>query len=365
MLGFPGVSDEREIDPELVRLRRRWPAGPLLVASVLGFALLLLVRLRHDLAFAGEPALPVDLGRVAGRAAPLPDNAHVAIAGELDARFPGRQRGSYDAGFRLAPLLGTGGRVWVREPGEAIEVTPRTDGRFVGRLRLLDETRFAGDLRAYVAGLQPQPQVILPAALSADGLPATDVHGDPLRAAGDARVTLVEKKADTARVTVVQTDNLTDSEAARLALEAAGLTGLTPVENTAASYEFEVAGSAADANARLRAAKLFSAEAEPKRVVHEGTAGALRLDGDAVVLGAARVPRAAVTHVTVYTPPVLPDDAWVLLSGDTPAGLWYMRPLYGLLGLIALLMIWALVVDLRHLERSKRNQREPRADSPV
>ena len=354
------MSDE--IDPELVRLRRRWPAGPLLVASVLGFALLMVVRLRHDLAFAGEPPVPVDLGRIAERKDPLPDNAHVALTGELDARYPGRQRGNYDTGRRLAPLLGTGGRIWVQEPGEAIDVTPRTDGRFVGRLRLLDETAFAGELRDYVRGLEAQPQVVFPDSLSATGLPATDVHGDPLRAATDARVVLAERQPDVSRVTVVATDNLLDSEAARRALEAAGLTGLAPVENTAASFVFDVAGAAADVNGRLRAAKLFSAEAEAKQVRHEGTAGALRLDGDVVVLGTTRVPRAAVTRVTVYTPPVLPDDAWVLLSGESPAGLWYMRPLYGVLALIALLMIWALVVDLRHL---RRNPREPRADSTV
>jgi hypothetical protein len=42
----------------------------------------------------------------------------------------------------------------------------------------------------------------------------------------------------------------------------------------------------------------------------------------------------------------------VLVSGDTPAALWYMRPLYVLLAVIAVLMIWALVVDARQLRRA-------------
>ena len=351
-------GDEREpVDPELVRLRRRAPVGPLLAASVLGFAILLMVRLRHDLAFSGQPETPVDLGRVADlRTMDLPEDGHVALAGELDARAPARLRGLQSAGRRLTPLLGTDGRIWIDEEGEANAVTPVYEGGFAGRLRRLDDAPFAGDLRAFVAGLPPLPRHVQPSALG-PGLPDRDVHGDPLRVAADTPVSLEERVTGVALVTLVATDTIKDEPGARRALEAAGLAG-RPVEKTDTSWTYEVALDATDAAARLRAARLHAGVAEAKRIVHQGQAGALRVDGDAVVLGDRRVPRAAVTLVTVLTPPAIPEDAWVLRSGDTPAALWYMRPVYGLLALIALLMVWALVVDLRHL-------RKQRADSPV
>lgn len=347
-----------DIDPELVNLRRRFPAGPVLVASVLGFALLLMVRLRHDFAFAGQPEQPADLGRIAGQATPLPDNAHVSLVGEVDARAPARLRGHQDTGYRLAPVLGTAGRVWIHEPGEAIDVAPGYDGRFAGRLRRLDETPFAGELRARVAALPPQPRTVFAAALAAGGLPDVDVHGEPLHVTPDARVAVSERVADACRVTIARTESIVSEPTARRALEAAGFTGLKAIDKSDSGYTYEAAGDAAAATTRLRDARLFSADATPKLVAHEGTAGALRITADAVTLGATAIPRAAVTHITVYTPSTIPDDASVLQSGDTPARLWYMRPLYGVFALIALLMVWALVVDLRHV-------REPRADPPV
>lgn len=342
-----------EIDPELVKIRSRLPIGPLFAASVLGFAVLLMVRLRHDLVFAGRPEAPTVLASLAGD---LTDDAHVSLPGRLDARAPARMRGQQDTGKRLSPLLGSAGRIWVQEPGEAIDVTPSYDGRFSGWLRRLDDTAFADGLRGYVAELPPQPRTVFPDALTA-GLPANDVHGEPIGAAPGSRVVVRERALDASVVTVVRTDNILDETAARRALESAGLTP-TPGAASDDSWTYEVGGAPEAVRDKLRQARLFSAGVEPKLVSHEGTAGSLRVDGDAVVVGDQHVPRAAVAQVTVYTPAKVPDDAWVLLSGQTPARLWYMRPLYGLLAIIALLMVWALAVDVRHL-------RKQRADSPV
>jgi hypothetical protein len=349
-------SDD-EIDPDLVKIGRRLPIGPLFAASVLGFAVLMMVRLRHDFVFAGQPDEARDLGAIATLAGPLPNDAHVTLAGDPDGRAPARLRGQQDTGRRLAPFIGTAGRVWLNEPGEAIDVEPSYDGRFTGRLRRLDDTPFGDGLRELVAGLPPQPRFVFPDALGS-GLPASDVHGEPLGATPESRLVVRERVLGAAVVTVVRTETLLDEQAARRALEAAGLAPIPVGTTDGESWTYEIASDAEPVRAKLREARLFSAGVEPKLVRHEGTVGAFRVDGDQVVLGDRRVPRAAVAHVAVYAPATIPADAWVLVSGDTPARLWYMRPLYGVLGVIALLMIWALVVDVRHL-------RKQRADSPV
>jgi hypothetical protein len=338
-----------EIDPELVKIRRGLPIGPLFAASVLGFAALLMVRLRHEVVFSGRGDTPVDVGRGEGA---LRDDGFVTLTGTLDVRAPARLRGQQDTGRRLAPVLGTAGRLWVNEEGEAISVTPTYDGRYSGWLRRLDDTAYGEGLRAYVAELPPQPRFVFPEALAA-GLPATDVHGEPVGARADSRVVVRERVLDAAVITVVRTDGLHDEAAARRALEAAGLAPAAVGTTDGESWTYEVALDPAAARARLREAKLWSAGVEPKLASHEGTAGALRVEADAVALGERRVPRAAVAHVTVFTPMAIPDDAWVLVADQTPASLWYMRPLYALLGVIALLMIWALAVDVRHLRKQR------------
>jgi len=343
-------SDEGEpIDPDLVRLKRRVPIGPLLAVSVLGFAILLMVRLRHDLVFSGRGDTPAALSYT--------DDAFVTTDAVPDVRAPGRLRGLQSAGRRLAPVLGSQNRLWISEPGEANAVEVTYDGRTTGWLRRLDDTGFAEELRTYVAELPPQPRFVAPSALGPGGLPDRDVHGEALQVTPQTRVTVEERVRDAALVTLVKTDTILDEPGARRALETAGLPGRA-VDKTATSWTYEVAVDQAVAGEKLRAARLFGAAAEPKQVTHDGTAAELRIDADNVTLGARVIPRAAVTLVAAYTPSSVPADAWVLHSGDTPARLWYMRPVYGLLALITLLMVWALVVDLRHM-------RKQRADSPV
>jgi hypothetical protein len=343
-------SDGNEpIDPDLVRLGRRIPIGPLLAASVLGFAVLLMVRLRHDLVFSARGETPTQLAYT--------DDSYVSVSAVLDARAPARLRGLQSAGRRLTPVLGSRNRLWISEPGEANSVAPSYDGRFTGWLRRLDDTSFGDDLRAFVAELPPLPRVVDPASLGPTGLPEGETHGDLIHVTPETRVTVRARVPDAALVTVVKTDGIADEPSARRALEAAGLGGRA-VARTAAGWTYELAIDPAAASEKLRAARLFAAAAEPKEVTHEGRAAELRVDAETLTLGAQVIPRASVTLVTAYTPSSIPADAWVLSSGDTPAGLWYMRPVYGLLALIGLLMVWALVVDLRHM-------RKQRADSTV
>lgn len=354
----PTVKETEDLDPELVSLRRSLPFGPLLVASVLGFAVVLMVRLRDDLAYSRQPETPADLGRITDLKGPFPDNAHVSLIGEIDASAPGRLRGLQNTGYRLTPLLGTGQRVWVHEPGEAIDVKPTYDGVLTGRLRRLDDMPFGATLRGYVAGLPPQPRFVFPEALTPSGLPPTDVHGDPLAPGPDTPVVIEEIVTGVAIVNVVKTDTITDVAAAKRELARAEVGTATLAEQADKSWSFEVEGDPAAIAAKLRQGHIFGAEARPKVVARKGKASELTVTAGQVTLGGFLVPRAAIDHIELDVTPVIPADAWVLLTGDSPARLWYMAPLYIGLGVIALLMGWALAVAIRHL-------RKQRADSPV
>jgi hypothetical protein len=196
------------------------------------------------------------------------------------------------------------------------------------------------------------PKVVFAAAL-ANG-PKTDANGDPLILAADARVALKLVLPDKSRVLFVKTDDIPDEAAARAELAKLGFTVGEPVEKTDASWAWDVAAGADTINAALRKARRFGAAASAAVETVEGRAADLDLSSPSTIRLAGReLPRAAVDHAVYSAQPTLPGDAWVLASGDTPASLWYMRPLYAVLAVIAILMIWALLVDLRQLRRER------------
>jgi hypothetical protein len=334
----PQVVVNDEVDPELVNLRRRFPVGPVLALSVLGFSLLLMWRLRADLAYAQQGDTPQDLGPAAVLDTAV-DNRFVTLTGQPDAVAPARVRGVQEAGHRLAPFLGSSDRVWLHEAAEAADTPAHYDNRWSGRLRRLADTGFAESLRAHVAAAPPRPDVVF------DPRALPDARG--------TRVTIYQTVPGTARVTFVATDEITDEAAARAALAGLGYTVGAPVESSDRSWIYEVPAAPDEVGARLRAARRFGAQAEPKVVAHDATAGDVALFPDRIVVAGAAIPRAAVDHAVFWVAPALPADVWVLMAGDTPAALWYMRPLYVLLAIIVLLMLWALVTDLRQLRRAR------------
>jgi hypothetical protein len=343
----PPHAAHDEIDPELVRLRRRVPVGPILAASVLGFALLVMWRLRADFAFAGASAEPLDLGAVS-HPAPLVDNVLVRLSGTVDATAPARVRGAQEAGHRVAPFLGTSRRIWLREDREPADTPASYDDRWTGRLRRLAATGFAAELEAYIAQAAPEPHVVT----DLHGLPTRDALGDALTVAPTTRVDLEERVPGAARVVFVATDEIKDEPAARAALGALGFAAAPPVESEARVWIYEVAAEPADVEAKLRAARRFGAAAEPKLVAHEAAVADVDLaQPDVVRVKGAAIPRASVPRAVFWVKPTLPDEVWVLVVGDSPAGLWYTRPLYALLAVIVVLMILALAADLRHLRR--------------
>jgi hypothetical protein len=350
------VADDPEIDPELVRLKRRIPVGPVLAVSVLGLALLLMWQLRADLAYAGHGDAPVDLGRADAPAA-LVENSFVTLTGHPDAVAPLRVRGAQETGHRLAPFLGSGARVWL-EDGDASTAPPPIDDRYSGRLLRVTGTELGAELARYTASAPPAPHVVTPDALRPPL--ALDANHDPLAPASGDRVVLALVVADQSRVLFVRTDDIPDEPAARAALSRLAYPAAAPVEQTDRSWSYDVAAAPAAVNAALHQARLFGAAASA-RVEHvEGTVGALDLSAaDQVTLGGRALPRAAIDHALVWTRPALPGDVWVLVSGDFPSSLWYMRPLYLMLAVVALLMLWALVVDARQLRRPPARATKP------
>ena len=340
-----------EIDPELVALRRpRAGIGPLLAVAVLSLIAYLMVRERADLAYALHPRAVRDLGDATelyarGGVAAFPDNTFVSLRAQIDLTAPTRLRGQQDTGRRLVAVRGTAARVWVDVEGESRNVAPVYDLTYVGRLRRAADLPFTDDARAFLARSAPAPRVVFPEGL-AHGRPSVDVAGDPLAPPEDARVALEERDAALARVTIVRTDSIADEPAARAALVRAGLVPGSPVVQGKDSWVYEVSlpspGDVAAVSAALRAARLFSAQAEPKLVRTEGTWKQLEVADGHVALPGRQVPLASLERLIVYLQPQIPADAVVLVDGDAPGALWYVPFVYGFLSLVALFLVWAL-----------------------
>jgi hypothetical protein len=82
---------------------------------------------------------------------------------------------------------------------------------------------------------------------------------------------------------------------------------------------------------------------------HQATGGVVRIAGGAglVRVGDRAFPVGSIVRVALWLPPTLPADAMILLEGDAPRVYWYVPGLYALLGLLSLVMVWALVRSLR------------------
>lgn len=341
---MPHKDDRDDVDPELVRLGRGAKVGPILALCVLALSLHLLVGLGADFAYSMGDAAARPVGTAAALLAEAhpPANRYITVDAALDFRAPARLWAREGKGHRLAPVLGTGGRLWVHEDKDALGMTPSDEGRFTGRLRRVDDLPFAAALRQYVASVPPQPRIVFPEAFAA-GMPATDVAGEPLALAPDTRVA-VDETTDTVLVTFVQTEAVVDDGSARRALAAAGLPApLAPGETALGAWTYEIPGVPADVLAKLHAAHIFGAAVDPKLVRREGARHDLTVDAAGLTLAERSVPWARVQRVTFFVAQAVPPDAWVVLDGEAPGSLWYVPPLFIALAALGAVMLWALV----------------------
>ncbi len=161
--------------------RPRPKIGVITAAGLVFLCVYFLIRLGPDRRFAGGPAAPdrvsladIAAGRVSADRFVKLDGAELVMAHAV--RTSTNKKG---LGLRIAPVRGTGEKLWVAMTGDGW--APPMLGAYAGRLRTLKELPFAHALAAYAAE-HPRP-VFAPAsavrAAFATGK-LTSVTGDPV-----------------------------------------------------------------------------------------------------------------------------------------------------------------------------------------
>jgi hypothetical protein len=342
------------IDPELVKLRRtRSKIGIITAAGVVGMCVYFLLRLGPDRKFAGEGEKPtaIAISDVLGdRIAP---NSFVEVEAEPlvgHAIRSVKTRG--DVGLRVVPVRGTGDRLWLALPGDAWD-PPVIDGRYTGRLRKLGDLALAPSVKGHVEAT-PRPLFATAAAVRA-GLASgrvKTVTGDDvvLTDAHQIAFDIVEPNAATIVVSFIE--RFPDMRSWGGAMKRAEIDVKPgtpkPSDEALGQGRYEVAMSVDEAQKKLQAAELWAARVEPVKRHRAGTWGDLKKSGaDGLALGGAVTPDAQVDLVGIYVQRPIPDDAYALLTTESPKDYWYVLPITIALAVIGLLFAWALVRAIR------------------
>jgi len=357
LASHPGRPRPRdEVDPELLVLPRpRARIGWLLALSVIAFCAYFMIRLRGDLVFSRAGGEPSRLRSIAEALSADPED-YVAIEAVPDRAFLLRVFAS-DAkdGHRLAPVLGSGDRLWIMFEGSQWDAPAAYDEVYRGRVKRLGDLPFYGDLVDHLATMQRLPRGVkiaaLRAALEQRASSLDDIGGDRIALTGDTPIAIAERVAGQSAVTVFRTDTQRDESAWRHALEGIGLLapGAPLLDTREDAWTFQVAApDGVDAvEAKLVAARLFAARAEPYDRTHRTTWGTLSASSGGLSVGATQVPWQSVTATAVETPRTAPADARVIITTEAPGDYWYLIPVYLVFAAIALLFAWALVRAVR------------------
>lgn len=350
-----------EVDPELLVLPRpRAVIGPLLSLSVLVFCAYFLVRLKSDLVFAHagpEPTRvqsPIDVLR-----ADLDSYVELEAVPDLAAILRVYASEARD-GHRLAPVFGSRDRLWILFGGNQWVEPATYDERVRGRVKELGDLPFYDALVAELARARV-PRALEPAAAfqalarGAGPVEVRDVAGDPVALEPDTPVTVIERAVGEARVVGFATDTLPDEGAWRAALERAGViaSGVPLEKKTDATWSFRVPAPEGiePIAARLVAARLFAARAEPVDRTYRATWRDLKAEGNDLVLPQGGAPElvqaASIRAFVAEAHRRAPPGARVLVATDRPEDYWHVTALYAVLGALALLFAWALWRGLR------------------
>lgn len=363
-------AEDAELDPELLRLPRpRTRIGPVLAASVVVFCLYMMVTLRHDLAFsrAGDTPVRVDsvqqlLGGAAGpdelvALGAVPDRAAAARLGSSEA----------DDGYRVAPALGSGGRVWLVLPGNVWAADISYQEVYTGRLRGFDHVPFADELESWVREQPPAPRFVTGKALretaSAGASTIVAATGDTIHLRPDTPVELRVERSDRTEIHAPLTGTRTDEAAWRSALAAAGvpIAAVRPAgdrpegDDVHAEDEpdqpvaliFTTPLESEAVSAALARHRLLEAWAEPVVEHLQTSFGALSVTAAGFDVGGRTVAAGEVEWGAVTAARTVGDDALLLITGEHPDAYWYILPLYIVLGLFAMLFCWGLIRSLR------------------
>jgi len=347
--GEPIAQDH--IDPDLVKLARARPrVGVITAAGLVFLCIVFLWRLGPDRRFAGRGTEPKPV-RVADVLAGKvdPDELVVLTAEPLISRAIRATKSKGSLGFRVAPVRGASDRLWLAVSGDGWE-PPATAG-YVGRLRRLDDLPFAVATRAFAAE-QPRPVFAAPAAVRAgfaNGT-VTTVAGDTIAVADRDAVAVEVIDPAACSIAASFNERLPDTAAWLAAL---GRAGVVPSSTGApdpavGQVRFQVAAPVTATTTRLETAGLWAARVEPVTRRYETTWSTLRASSPAgLTFGTQTLPDAQIELVGLYVARAIPDDAYALVTGESPDDYWYVMPITVALAAILLVFAWALVRAVR------------------
>jgi hypothetical protein len=357
----PGAPiPEGTIDPALISLRRPAPRlGAIAAAAVLVLCVVLMVRLRHDLAFARAGGAPTPVSVEDLAAGKVAANSWVTFTAPADAATAIRAQASQaNPGQRVRPVAGTSDRLWLAGPGDAWG--PAEQGHVVsGRLRAMSDVRFGAPVaRALAKGAWPRfitgVELARARQASAAGGTVALVDGSTLTVTGDAEVELWLPDPGQAFVVAPFGSRHADAAAWGTALAAASVIapGTAPISttDTVARWQVQRPDAVAAVTRAVDDAGLGGAwvEASPVRVRAKWSALSPTADGVNVpARTGAPIPWSAIDVAAVWAPRTMPAGAWVVLTGEEPADYWYLTPLYIALAVLSLLFAWALATAVR------------------
>ncbi|HEU4731067.1 MAG TPA: hypothetical protein VFT22_24405 [Kofleriaceae bacterium] len=348
----PGAPIGRgHIDPELVKLARPRPrVGIITAAGLVLLCLVFLVRLGPDRRFAGESSQPTPATVADVLAGKVETDALIIVGAEpLVSQAIRTSNAKGSLGLRVVPVRGTADRLWIAASGDGWDAAA-VNG-YTGRLRKLDDVAFGPVTRRYAAE-HPRLAFATAAAVRAGAATGnvTTVSGDAVSLTDGDRVAADLALPTEATIVASFNDRLPDAAAWRAALDKAGLAPSATLSTDAAlgQARFTVPASAETTTTRLEAAGLWAARVEPVTRHDETTWGALRKSSPAGLdLGGAAVPDAQVDLVGLYAIHRIPQDAYVLVTGEQPDDYWYVMPITIALAAILLVFAWALVRAIR------------------
>ena len=341
--GAPIPKDQR--DPELIKLSRSRPKIGVITAAGLVFLCgYFLLRLNADRRFSGESALPdrVTVTDVLAGNVALDRFVKLEGAEPLMSRAIRTTTAKGSLGLRVAPVRGSGDRLWLVVTGDGWE-TP-SQGAYGGRLRKLRDLPFAASVEAYSAE-HPRPLFALASAVRA-GFGSNKVQtvaGDTITLRDRDRVAFEVVDPNIAVVVGTLNERQATAEAWATALAGAGITVRGAPQPGAETVRFDVAADPA-LTSKLEVAKLWYARVEPKTHHYETTWAAIRGSSPAgIVADGATIPDAQLDLVGLYVTNTIPSDALALITGERPEDYWYILPIAIALALTGLVFAWALV----------------------
>ena len=342
--GAPIAKDA--IDPELVRLSRPRPKiGVVTAAGLVFLCVYFLIRLSPDRKFAGAPIEPdrVAVADVTGGNVGADRFVKLEATELVMSHAIRASTNKTGLGLRVAPVRGTGERLWVAMNGDGWE-KPQL-GAYAGRVRKLHDLPFAPSIAEY-AKENPRPVFAAPSAVrGAFGTGKLEsVTGDAVSIGDSDRVAF--DTVDPDRTILVATFNtrLPSKVVWQKALAAAGITG-TSFDATDMTLRFEVPESASTITTKLEAANLLApARLEPKTQHFDTTWAALRGSSPAgFVVQGKTIPDAQIDLIGLYVSREIPSDAYALITDERPEDYWYVLPITIALAAIGLIFGWALV----------------------